>query len=370
MRPNFGSPSDDRAAASPFAGVGGGPSAASSRLALHVGPPPTAAGDETNASDAGSGAQSPHQREAEESAADAADGQRCPKCGFRKNLAPFCPRDGSRHLFASYSQGYRDPNSYVNINFDSSFKTLMGQSKRSNALMENRPLNSDDIRQLGLPPGRNPDGTPVFAASGAAQSFSPPPPPPPHAAPPPPPGQLTSALRSSLNMDPRSYEHSSLYTRTGAPLNARKPFVEDSDYRAMSDYIRETKIAVQKTNAISAAPAPSPLSIHSSLFSADSYVRGGGAPTGAASSGGGKWGQLFDYNDVTNGSLGVLGGQSDGVFGVYREDAVPQVPSSRMYINEQRTMPSVHYVVQQPNQSQAQPPPPPPAPAPPHHQHR
>lgn len=229
---------------------------------------------------------------------------RCDKCGFRFESAPFCPKDGSRHAFKSLNlniphdsaisfaggpplpsgkkiseqrQSALNPPSSLDIAREAARATaapsrtfhddltgmLVLPEKVGTTTQRLQSTNPEEAAQyLHLPPGRRPAPTGIQPPSPPRtsvqhplverhQSFF---------------ASSTSALRDSLDLNPRNFMQPKIYGAENTngkvgitsihnvahprDLNDGGAAERDADYRETLDHIRSTRITTENTRRI------------------------------------------------------------------------------------------------------------------------
>lgn len=231
------------------------------------------------------------------------ENQICEHCGFRKKLTPFCPRDGSRHIFLPFSQAYGDAARERELGSGLPAAAL-GASSYLLAQRMTRTPHHGLTNTLNLPQGKPP---------------------------------LTEELRKSLVLDPKHYKGPKLFnslheTKVGEPM------VDTDHVRQVAECIRETRMATERAYAASAATGNTPPPVVSPLGEFRHPV----SVEEAEKEHNANWRAIFDYSDIKRGLYGTIAHEdADALFGVYRGDnAEPQLPS-RNFVAEQTSTPSI-----------------------------
>ena len=260
------------------------------------------------------------------------ENEKCERCGFRRKLTPFCPKDGTRHFFEGFGATPSIAKNYSQATVLASATTKLSKQDRETTLLP--PGVPPPEFQAAPPPGTPP---PVAGAS-----------PPPLAQPSP----FGQNLRQSLNLDPSAYQPRHL------PLMhtvAQPPIQDHADAKAVADYVRNTRMTVEvkERHRLDAGTGrQGPADAHTPVSGRNTSLRqfrqaiatpavGGVDASASGRSSGPAWGQLFDYNDTLNGTLGITMDHVEP-FGVTRQsEQAAAVPGMR-YAAQQRTTPSFH----------------------------
>jgi hypothetical protein len=259
----------------------------------------------------------------------APEDDKCDRCGFRKRLTPFCPKDGSRHLFDCFED-----------KVDPLRRLQPDQSEAAYTLAARRTLREQELS--ALPPGLPPPEfrKPAAAQAGPALPYS----------------SIGTAIRASLNLDPRTYD-----PRTAVPLHHTEvgPLEGDTrDLRAVADHVRNTRMAIERRTQLM-QERHEPVALPPGHVPLTEFRKGTAQGLTELHSGIGirtvaqpsdrhttkpSWNRIFDYNDADSETFGI-GGVPNPAFGVYRatdpalaDSAV--VPAQRVR-TEQRATPSM-----------------------------
>jgi hypothetical protein len=252
--------------------------------------------------------------------------EKCDRCGFRKRLTPFCPKDGTRHRF----EGFATDN-------DPLRQLQPDQSEAAYTLAHRRTLRDRELNALppGLPPPEYRQAADFGERSASAAQVA-------HSS-----TAMTQSLRQSLNLDPRQYD-----PRRAAPLThtVSGPLEGDtSDFRAIAEHVRNTRMAIERrTQTMRDRNEPVPLPPgHIPL---GEFKRGLGTQAMELQSGIGmrtavpssvhrterpSYKPVFDYNDDMSDAFGI-GTGSAAAFGVYRGSEATTLRSNQAAVPAQR----------------------------------
>ena len=166
---------------------------------------------------------------AEQSVRKLVDEGKCEKCGFRKQLTPFCPKDGLRHQFSTLAAAEgTGPRSHHRLPQESDFAITRGGD--TGVLVHLPP---------GIPPPQYVASTGANGGGGIPQRL---------------PSQLsqhTANLVASLNLDPKSYD-SKRVGQLLTPMSAGggpsrpPPHLDETDVLAAARYQQQTRMAVEE----------------------------------------------------------------------------------------------------------------------------
>lgn len=238
------------------------------------------------------------------------DDERCPRCRFSKKLTPFCPVDGSRHMFVALSRHHADPGGAVQRNYDSAFRQVgaAGSMSLSASFASAQRPNSrravlSDGNVMSLPPPRgsgNPRREEVSTDAIAETNVLP----------------HTAALRASLSLDATKFKPVLFQSQLGVPIGEVSTDTRAAT-REVADYIRSTQLVtaanLHANGGRNGSGALARRNLQEESYPALSLdARMFSKPPDQTS--GSRWGSIFDASDTTSG-LGP-----DTLFGVYRRD--------------------------------------------------